>query len=120
MARSQTQCLSPVAYVACTIDAATSVAGIPTTHHGSCDRRRKHDTTSCIFPLLSLLLLPLVFCRKLRRPLIVVVIGVAAAATGCATGGDFFDVPPGAVPLAITATAAGVTATTTLTVNVTR
>ncbi len=116
----QPQCISPAPYVACAVDPATSVAGITTRTTVHISVAPNTVRAASAFPLLSLLLLPLAFCRRLRRPLIVVVIGVAAAATGCATGGDFFAVPAGAVPLAITVNAAGVTATTTLTVNVTR
>ncbi len=112
----QAQCQSPEPYIACTIDAPTSISApanatvhivIPT------------STAASIFPLLGLLLLPLFFHRKRQRSFLIASLCMALISTsGCGEGGDFFNIPNGKSAITLNVTAAGTIVTTTLTVNI--
>jgi len=62
------------------------------------------------------LLLPILIRKKRRRPL--VVLFAVLSLQGCAEGGDFFSIPPGAQTVTITTAAAGTTVPANLTITI--
>lgn len=130
-----TACRTPYPWINCTIDEPAPLQGSPSTstihvtvHPNELSSYRAPPSSS--EPLLVTLaaLLPLAALGRGRRlltrtrpalsVLLLTLLALASGLTGCATGGNFGQIPPGTQLLTIQATAAGVTSSTTLTLRI--
>ena len=127
----QARCQSPVAWLACSLTAPASLNGgvnVPV-HLAIANSTAATSTAAIIFPLVTLTLGPLLLdCRRGRRrhrrrhrSLLAILLSLAAlSVTACTSGGTFFNIPDGPQPLTLSVTAAGVTITAPLRVDITQ
>ena len=114
----QAECRSPAGWLSCAVSAPASLNGPA---DAPVHIAIATSTAASTLPLLTLLLAPLLFGRRQRRALLAIVLSLAAlSAAACTTGGTFFDVPNGPELLTLSVTAAGVTITTPLVVDITQ
>lgn len=116
----QAACKGSVAYVTCTVAPPATLAGTVSTpvqiKVSGTSAELSFPSSRRVATAALALLLPLLIRRKARLPLALVFAALWIA--GCAEGGDFNAVPPGAENIIVTVTAANTTATTSLTVNI--
>ena len=113
----QTTCKAAVSFITCTLAAPatlTSTTSVPvqiTIAKTTASLSRPGIATMAVA-----LLLPILIRKKRRRPL--VVLFAVLSLQGCAEGGDFFSIPPGAQTVTITTAAAGTTVPANLTITI--
>ena len=111
----QTTCNPSASFITCTLSSPVSLSS-PTTI--PVQIKIAQTTASLARPVLTTiaaaLLLPFLIPRRHRRPLLLLL--AAFAVLGCAEGGNFFSIPPGAWTVTITTNAAGTSIPATLTI----
>ena len=111
----QTTCKPSVSFITCTLASPASLS-LPTTI--PVQIKIALSTAALARPaftaIAAALLLPLLIPRRRRRPLLLLL--VALTLQGCAEGGNFFSIPPGAWTVTVTTTAAGTPVPATLTI----
>ena len=111
----QTTCKPSVPFITCTLSSPVSLNS-PTTIPVQITIAQSTAALArpVVTAIAAALLLPLVIPRRRRRPLLLLLL--ALTLQGCAEGGNFFSIPPGAWTVAVTTTAAGTPVPATLTI----